>query len=704
MATIHTFAAGLKPFEYKEEIVRNQIRLLKLVTITEGGLPHFTFTIVDLQNPPIVPYIALSYVWGSEIDRWPIVVDGARLMVTQNCWAALAYLEPRLRESHIWVDAICINQGYAGDGAANLMNFKREKAGQIAQMGEIYSYASNVAVFLGMPFKGSDIAMRDMHRIGGEALEAGIELLTTRHMSTWPSFTGLADHERSEAIIVRNRLDKLMQRNLGGIFSGPGIAIEAMTAILDKPWFTRAWIIQELALPQPGTVTFNCGAAQCSWERMWAATFLLNLLIARQASAIQQAPSWLSQWMPVKAFLLLRFRWQTGMFPTWTGSRASTTLSIRKQFWRHDNPRSGAELTVATGWSLKHTLTLLYVGDIAKMLNCRDPEDKIRAIHGLLTPGERQWLTSLLTKQPALTWVDLYTAVAWRLISDGHVDTLSLCRAGEGRGEAGGAGERDKLPSWVPDWRYRVREPWSGLKQTLTNSADQTLFRASLDTVCRVSMLDDFTPHRSVLTIAGHGVDRIAKVGSAWAADLENDFDWQAAKTMLREIEEFLDISDVYTNENREEAKWRIPIGDKERNLVGQIARAGELSRIGHLTMKRALQSSAPNQSSPDAGAISYLGMMRSMYGSRSFISEKGYVGLCPSKATQGAVVFMPLGGHVPYVIEDARLIRADRGKQATQRLATEWKLLGEAYVHGIMDGELELSSHAEAVQDYQLI
>jgi hypothetical protein len=35
-----------------------------------------------------------------------------------------------------------------------------------------------------------------------------------------------------------------------------------MTTVLDKPWFTRAWIIQELALPEPGKVTLLCGAGE----------------------------------------------------------------------------------------------------------------------------------------------------------------------------------------------------------------------------------------------------------------------------------------------------------------------------------------------------------------------------------------------------------------------------------------------------------
>ena len=71
---------------------------------------------------------------------------------------------------------------------------------------------------------------------------------------------------------------------------------------------------------------------------------------------------------------------------------------------------------------------------------------------------------------------------------------------------------------------------------------------------------------------------------------------------------------------------------------------------------------------------------MMSMHGSRPFISEKGYVGLDPSLLRPGDVLFVPFGAHVPYVIRE----------EPSKKL---WRLVGEAYVHGIMDGELDLKN-----------
>lgn len=696
MLTIHDHAKSFEPYDYNEEISPGQIRLLKLVNVTEGGLPHFTFTIVDIPNPS-TPYLALSYVWGSEKDRWPIVVDGKRLMVTQNCWVALAYLEPKLRDTdnHIWIDAICINQGYADDGAANIMNFQREKAGQIAQMGDIYSHAEHVVVFLGVPFRGSDAAMRDMNRVGEEALEAGIGSLTERHMTAWPSFDNLPENERTEALAVKSRLDTLIDRNLGSLLHSPGIATKAMTTVLDKPWFTRAWIIQELALPEPGKVTLHCGAGECSWERMWAATFFLNIMIAREAASLQNVQTGYLQWMPVRAFVLIKFWRQVGILPNWTGARAGTTLGIRKKFWRHREATAGSsDAATPMDRSLKRLLTVLYVGDMAKMLGCRDPEDKIRAIHGLILAEEREWLTPLLLRQPALTWTELYTTVAGRLIADGHIDLLSLCR--------GGADDRSMLPSWVPDWRHRIRTPWSGLKGGSAELPPVQIFRAGHDTAVRASLSQGAISSLSVLVIAGHYVDTIREVKSPWTAHLDQNFDWTAAGTMLTEIEALLEESDIYPEESRQEAKWRIPIGDKETNTAGQTIRATGLSQTGYEEMKQARQTFFPGSSFQGMGAISFMNMMNSMYGSCPFISERGYVGLCPQGTEPGATVFIPLGGHVPYVIKRTGPSR-DVEEPAARSQAGNWRLLGEAYIHGIMDGELNLSSKPDSAEDFHI-
>jgi hypothetical protein len=58
------------------------------------------------------------------------------------------------------------------------------------------------------------------------------------------------------------------------------------------------------------------------------------------------------------------------------------------------------------------------------------------------------------------------------------------------------------------------------------------------------------------------------------------------------------------------------------------------------------------------------------------FVTENGYIGIGPVGMAPGDDVFLLLGGHVPYVL---------RSKETSAC----YHVIGESYVHGVMDGEL---------------
>jgi hypothetical protein len=65
---------------------------------------------------------------------------------------------------------------------------------------------------------------------------------------------------------------------------------------------------------------------------------------------------------------------------------------------------------------------------------------------------------------------------------------------------------------------------------------------------------------------------------------------------------------------------------------------------------------------------------MGDMFKRRPFMSEQGYVGLAPSHAEPGDVIIIIYGAIVPFIVR-----RLSNGQS---------QFVGEAYVHGIMDGE----------------
>ena len=101
----------------------------------EDGLQG-TLLATEIGKAP--PFEALSYFWGDETIKTPIIVSGYRLEVTENLKLALIHLRDSKTPRTIWIDAICINQ-----------QDDNEKALQVAEMTAIYSKAQQTIVWLG---------------------------------------------------------------------------------------------------------------------------------------------------------------------------------------------------------------------------------------------------------------------------------------------------------------------------------------------------------------------------------------------------------------------------------------------------------------------------------------------------------------------------------------------------------------------------
>jgi hypothetical protein len=70
-----------------------------------------------------------------------------------------------------------------------------------------------------------------------------------------------------------------------------------------------------------------------------------------------------------------------------------------------------------------------------------------------------------------------------------------------------------------------------------------------------------------------------------------------------------------------------------------------------------------------------YIRSMLRMQDARPFMSDSGFVGLCPDSAKKGDMICLPLGTHIPYVF------RHVKGKS--------WQLIGEVYIFDLMDSDV---------------
>ena len=177
-------------------------------------------------------YVALSYAWGDTSDTRKIIVNGHEVAVGTNLESALRMLrhkQPIKSGYKIWIDALCINQ-----------QDTKERGQEVRRMGKIYSQARVVVIWLGNEARESDSAM-DLIRILSVACNTG-------------QGKALGDN-------LRQKRDLLGQ----GCW-------RALSELLDRPYWDRLWVLQEIALGGGRTVIL-CGQEAVTWRDFYAATY-----------------------------------------------------------------------------------------------------------------------------------------------------------------------------------------------------------------------------------------------------------------------------------------------------------------------------------------------------------------------------------------------------------------------------------------------
>jgi Heterokaryon incompatibility protein (HET) len=164
-------------------------------------------------------YTALSYAWGAETSPSLLqLLPSSSRTITSNLECALRYLRKEERETFLWVDSLCINQGN------NL-----EKAQQVRGMRNVYATATEVVAFLGD---------------GDEHSVAGLQLAAAIADSAAPN----------PELPERLRLSRAGQQQQ--------LAYRGLYDVLRRPWFSRLWVVQEALVARK--FSFQCGSASIS--------------------------------------------------------------------------------------------------------------------------------------------------------------------------------------------------------------------------------------------------------------------------------------------------------------------------------------------------------------------------------------------------------------------------------------------------------
>ncbi|KAI9881133.1 MAG: hypothetical protein M1830_008291 [Pleopsidium flavum] len=189
-----------------------------------GDVPQWRYSWGD--------YVALSYAWGDPTRKRNIVLNGHQTAVGANLEAALRVLrckQPIRAGYKIWIDALCINQ-------QDLV----ERGQHLNRMQKIYKQAHDVVIWLGDEEDDSNKAM-DLIRTLSSFFRAG-----------QASVLGTA---------LRQQPDLL----------GRG-SWRALSVLLDRPYWDRLWVLQEIALGGYQSPIL-CGHQAVRWEELYSAIY-----------------------------------------------------------------------------------------------------------------------------------------------------------------------------------------------------------------------------------------------------------------------------------------------------------------------------------------------------------------------------------------------------------------------------------------------
>ena len=603
------------------------IRLLRLLPRKPFGQIRCELFEAAISDAP--DYEAVSYTWGPDDFTGLIHIRGKPLLVSKTIEALLHHLSSYTESKVLWIDQICINQT---DDA--------EKGSQVPLMRDIYSNATNTIVWLDdveEPWKA-------------RAMLAGI----------WHEFV----YGTVESSVTMIRQQSLNYPHSGGW--------SQLINIFAHPYFSRVWVVQEIVLSS--SITVLASGELLSWKHL--ALFACKMgthpygdeLLASTRMGIQDgAPSGLSHAIIMAA---LRDEIQDGL-----------------------NIQSARE---------PESLLSLFSNLRSKL-----PVDRLYGLISLFPPekvASRPWLSPDYTK----TALQVYTEAAKSLLLElrnNHNEILSFSGAGWQRNIA-------DLPSWVPDWSSLAVADTG--RQHFTKIQESSHFKASAGTELAMGFPESpfcRPNNRPILSLQGHIFDTISHLGPVQFYTEHNRGLGATDEAITAVLKSHLSsrrlairyASDPYrpTNQPLQEAFWRTLVGDTVFSRPAP-ADLGRGCRLWERFMVNTVDPTGTNadlvdgtNEEPSVNEIKAMGQMQESFhetlvwnstrsncctGRRFCITGRGYLAMVPPGTEKGDSLVILYGFHTPFGL---RKVPSEGPKR--------FVMVGEAYVHGVMDGEAML-------------
>ena len=574
----------------------NHFRLIKLTGFRDNGNLSCELQHVALESMP--EYDAISYAWNNELPSVPISCCNRELLITPSLHEALCTFYKLGLSRLLWADAVCINQ---------LDDL--EKADQVALMGQFYSNAQCVLVWLGSAGLHTDLAMDSITNLNICLSGAPDSIVITE--ITMQSY-GLPSAKDP------------IWKGAGDIFA--------------RPWFRRSWTLQEVVLAND--VVFLCGTKTTKWREL---SPLANNII------------------------------RVGLLPI-----ANPSGDFDSKI-RNGLDSMTQSINIREAHEEGKTYPLMDLCYYARVRETFEPLDRVYAVLGLVDEATRKEIViDYSAKARRQYWTVYLNMVATLLVEDTHLFLLSIA-ASEHRPPG--------LPSWCPNLKSAHPRFRLARKFYQAGSAGQHATKDTPPAFRGVS-----SSNKTCINLHGINVDDVSQVASSnwlWEPNQyrdcsANNLKWiyecrnlaVAAHPEPKKVTEDL-VATLVANMGWNPAAYApdgIELQQSARNLIAYLEILRD-SLNGCIQMTEIELTRAQRYFNAVHFACS---------GRRFFCTKQGRLGLGPSETTVGDKVYVFNGAPVPFLL---------RRKSSIEYHT----LVGEAYVHGMMQGEgLERELNAE--------
>ncbi|KAF2132859.1 hypothetical protein P153DRAFT_333514 [Dothidotthia symphoricarpi CBS 119687] len=663
------------PYEYQDLQTSEDeddiyIRLIELYHGPKTGPVVCRIISTLLSEAPV--FEAVSYCWGQSdpgtiyiTDKDPdsaqqLLADGA---LADNALNIPGSLIPFLQRTQalgnsmlrmFWIDSICINQ-----------ENQNEKSIQVPKMRDIYLKAKWTLAWLGPEANGSS-----------GALEFAISLnkVFTKELAKPGTNTLTPEGEKeNEEVDVKV------------VLGDPNL--DALLKLLDRPYFERAWIVQEVVISD--TVWMVCGNTVISW-----AAFLGSYL-----------------------YIIHYHAW---LWEFYSGTRFSFLFALRLS---------------EMDWERRREIEWWRVLLRHRMCISGDPRDKIYALYGLGCKLALQQL-GIEPDYENTTPETLFTRLAVRSFAKGHADVLRVPRLAITRKQEGEKGfEKIVLPSWVPDWRWTIQTPSSMdaaegdealLPGPTYDVSKDSAFQVRFDVPAWNTFVDtepEPTPLPKLICVRGFVIARVTHLtprpweihtpsgrqtlmeqGRLLQTTQQQVYEWETAMRPLKPsqiydatgepydtatYETFMTGTSVYTSAEKEAAAQ----GFERRQRILRLIPIFHLQNffifyLVFVLIERVLRYFSYTHSET-AFRIMVLNMTNRK-GARLFSEDESsqeLLGLVPGICGLGDYVVLVQGVKLPLVLrwKGEEMVQVDESRRKTVPV---WEFLGNSYIHGVMNGK----------------